>query len=63
MEIIKMAKCVISINVNVVTAPKYRIEVMAENYKEAERILEKAVEVAVKNITKAGGQGSFKREK
>lgn len=52
-----------SVNVHVVAAPRYRIEVLAENYKEAERILKKATEVVIKNITKAGGQGTFTREK
>jgi len=51
------------VHVYVVAPPKYRIEVLAEDYKEAERVLEKATEVAVKNITKAGGHGAFKREK
>ena len=51
------------VRVYVVSPPKYRIEVSAENYKEAEKILEKATETALKHITKAGGQGIFKREK
>jgi len=51
------------VHVYVVSPPKYRIEVSAENYKEAEKILGKATETALKNMTKAGGQGVFKREK
>ncbi|HDI07498.1 MAG TPA: translation initiation factor IF-2 subunit alpha [Candidatus Bathyarchaeota archaeon] len=46
-----------------VAAPKYCIEVQAEDYKTAEAILRKAVDNVLKTITKAGGQGSFKREK
>jgi len=46
-----------------ITAPKYRIEVHAEDYKTAEAILRKAVDNVLNAITKAGGQGSFKREK
>ena len=47
----------------VVAAPKYCIEVLAENYKRAEDILQKVAQNIVSNIVKAGGQGSFKREK
>jgi translation initiation factor 2 subunit 1 len=51
------------VRVYVEAPPKYRIEVSAEGYKEAERILEKATETALKHVAKAGGQGIFKREK
>jgi len=51
------------IQVYVVAPPKYRIVVSAEDYKEAEKILEKAVNTVVKNITEVGGQGTFVREK
>lgn len=51
------------VRVYVVSPPNYRIEVLAENYKEAEKFLEKATETALKHIAKAGGQGIFKREK
>jgi len=51
------------IQVYVVAAPKYAIEVEAEDYKEAERILQKASETAIKSITKAGGTGDFLRAK
>lgn len=46
-----------------VAAPKYAVEVLAEDYKEAEKILQKATETAIKTITKAGGTGSFQRGK
>jgi len=36
---------------------------LAEDYKKAERVLEKATETAIKNITKAGGTGTFRRGK
>lgn len=52
-----------NVRVYVVAPPKYRIEVSAEDYKEAEKILEKATETAVRHIEKVGGQGVFKREK
>jgi len=46
-----------------IAAPKYRIEVQAEDYKKAEAILREAVDKVIKAITKTGGQGNFKREK
>jgi translation initiation factor 2 subunit 1 len=47
----------------VVAAPKYSVEVLAENYKRAEEVLQKVSQTAVSNIAEAGGQGSFRREK
>jgi len=47
----------------VVAAPKYCVEVMAENYKNAEAVLQKVAENVVSNVAKAGGQGVFRREK
>jgi len=46
-----------------VAAPKYAVEVLAEDYKEAEKILQKAAETAIKTITNAGGTGAFQRGK
>ena len=47
----------------VIAAPKYSIEVMAEDYKRAEEIFQKVAQDVVTTVTKAGGQGSFRREK
>jgi len=47
----------------VVAAPKYRIEVLAENYRHAEAVLQRVAKKIVSNIVKAGGQGVFRREK
>ncbi|MGD6934716.1 MAG: translation initiation factor IF-2 subunit alpha [Candidatus Bathyarchaeia archaeon] len=47
----------------VIAAPKYSIEARAENYKKAEEVFQKAAQSVVTNITKAGGQGTFRREK
>jgi len=47
----------------VVAAPKYCVEVLAENYKRAEAVLERVAENVVSNVVKAGGQGAFRREK
>jgi len=53
----------VKISLYVVATPKYAIEVQAEDYKEAERILQQAAEKAIKTITKAGGTGVFQRMK
>jgi len=47
----------------VVAAPKYRIEVLAENYKHGEAVLQRVAENVVSNVMKAGGKGVFRREK
>jgi translation initiation factor 2 subunit 1 len=47
----------------VIAAPKYGVEVSAENYKRAEEILQKASQSVVSNIVNTGGKGAFKREK
>jgi len=47
----------------VVAAPKYRIEVLADNYKHGEEVLQKVGENVVSNVVKAGGHGTFRREK
>lgn len=47
----------------VMAAPKYSVEVSAPNWKRAEEVLQKVTQGVVTNITKAGGTGSFKREK
>jgi translation initiation factor 2 subunit 1 len=51
------------IRVYVVAPPKYSIEVLAEDYKKAEAVLERATQAVIKNITKAGGTGAFRRGK
>jgi translation initiation factor 2 subunit 1 len=45
----------------VIAAPKYSVEVSAENWKRAEELLQKVSEKVVSNVTKAGGEGSFKK--
>jgi translation initiation factor 2 subunit 1 len=51
------------IHVYVIAAPKYAIEAEAEDYKEAEKILQQAADTAIELITKAGGTGAFQRAK
>ncbi len=46
-----------------VSAPRYKIKCKAYDYKEAELILKKALQVIEKEITKAGGEFEFEREK
>jgi translation initiation factor 2 subunit 1 len=47
----------------VIAAPRYSVEVSADNWKRAEELIEKVSQSVVTNITKAGGHGSFKKEK
>ncbi|MEM1552371.1 MAG: translation initiation factor IF-2 subunit alpha [Candidatus Bathyarchaeia archaeon] len=47
----------------VMAAPKYCIEVSADNYKHAEAVLQRVAENIISNVVKAGGQGVFRREK
>lgn len=47
----------------VVAAPKYGIEVLAEDYKRAEGTLQKVAQNIISYVAKAGGHGSFMREK
>jgi translation initiation factor 2 subunit 1 len=47
----------------VIASPKYSVEVLAENYKRAEEVLQKVAQAVISNVTKAGGQGAFRREK
>jgi translation initiation factor 2 subunit 1 len=51
------------IEFSVIAAPKYRVEVSADNWKRAEDLLEKVGEKVVANVVQAGGHGEFKREK
>ena len=47
----------------VIEAPKYNVEVAADNWERAEELLQKIGQTVITNVTKAGGQGSFRREK
>jgi translation initiation factor 2 subunit 1 len=42
-------------------APRYRIKVIAPDYKKAESVLKKSAQTAVDTIAKLGGHGIFKR--
>ncbi len=45
----------------VIAAPRYGIEVLADNYKQAEATLQRIADAVISYVVKAGGQGSFKR--
>ena len=47
----------------VIAAPKYSVEVSADNWRRAEDLLEEVSQSVITNITNEGGHGSFKREK
>jgi translation initiation factor 2 subunit 1 len=49
------------VKIYLVAPPKYRLEVKASNYKQANALLKKVSEVAIKDIHQAGGQGVFQR--
>jgi translation initiation factor 2 subunit 1 len=51
------------IEFSVIAAPRYSVKVSADSWKRAEELLEEVSQSVVTNITKAGGKGSFKRDK
>ncbi len=51
------------VGIYAIGAPKYRVEVWAGDYKEAEKALEAVAGTALKVIEELGGEGSFEREK
>jgi len=50
-----------TISVYAIGPPKYRIEISADNFKGAERVLDASVQAAIKAVTAAGGEGKFTR--
>ncbi|HTZ61437.1 MAG TPA: translation initiation factor IF-2 subunit alpha [Thermoplasmata archaeon] len=51
-----------AVEVHYVGAPKYRVKVVAGQYKQAEETLKRATDAALKSIKAAGGQGTFVRQ-
>ena len=51
------------VNFSVIAAPRYRVEVSADNWKKAEDTLSKISEGVIANVCTSGGHGEFKREK
>ena len=52
----------VDVSVKYVSAPIYRIEVTAPDYKKAEKIMKQQVEKGIEYIKKHGGIANFKRE-
>lgn len=50
------------IGIYVIAAPRYRVEIQARNYKDAERLLNSIAETTIQTIEKNGGKGTLKRE-
>ncbi len=53
----------VKVNIFALGAPKYRLDVRAQSYKEAEEVLSKVVNTAISTIKKSGGTGMFIRTK
>jgi translation initiation factor 2 subunit 1 len=51
----------ISVDITYTGAPRYRIHVIAPDYKKAENILKKSSQAAISVIEKEGGTGEFHR--
>jgi len=51
-----------TVEVQYVGAPRYRIRVVASQYKQAEETLKRATDAALKLIKSAGGEGTFVRQ-
>ncbi len=51
----------IDVEICYVGAPKYRVEVTAQSYKTAENAMQRAVQMMVEDVQKAGGKGEFKK--
>ena len=49
------------VEITYVGAPRYRIRVVAPDYKKAENILKKAADEAIEHVSKHGGEGEFHR--
>ena len=53
----------VDVRIYVLGPPKYRIEVNARNYKDAEKILEEKTNAVINAVIETGGKGSFKHSK
>jgi len=52
-----------SVKIDYISAPKYRVQVTAQDYSDAEKLLNSIVQNAIAMIKKLGGEGSFERIK
>lgn len=53
----------VNVEIYTVGAPRYKIEVTAKDYRQAESIMKEAVNAALTVIKEEGGRGTFTREK
>jgi translation initiation factor 2 subunit 1 len=51
-----------TVSIYTIGSPKYRIEVVADNFKNAERVLEASVQAVINAVTERGGEGKFTRK-
>jgi translation initiation factor 2 subunit 1 len=51
----------VQIDIYTVGPPRYRIEVTAENFKQAEKVLDVAAQAAIETVSSQGGEGKFTR--
>ncbi|XRP96613.1 translation initiation factor IF-2 subunit alpha [Methanocaldococcus sp. 16A] len=52
----------VEVKITYIGAPKYRVEVIAPDYKSGEEVFKKVCEKAVQTIKKLGGEGTYYRE-
>lgn len=52
----------VNLSITYVGAPRYRVHVIAPDYKQAESVLKKSAQSAIKYIEQHGGEGTFYRE-
>ncbi|MBS7641068.1 MAG: translation initiation factor IF-2 subunit alpha [Candidatus Bathyarchaeia archaeon] len=52
----------VGVNIYVIAPPRYQVEVIAKDYKEANAALKRVADIAIEAITKFGGQGTFTPE-
>lgn len=52
----------ITLEVNLVGSPRYRFSIQANDYKNAEKVLNKAVSTTITALEKGGGEGYFEEE-
>jgi len=51
----------VEVQIHAIGPPRYRIEVIAENFKQAEKVLDVAVQAAIETVSSQGGEGKFTR--
>jgi translation initiation factor 2 subunit 1 len=50
------------VTIQYIGAPRYRVVITAEDYKEAEDMLKEVTTTVIASIKDSGGEGSFSRE-